>query len=130
MDYAALADFRHAIRRFHAFSEARAAEAGLTPQQHQALLVIRAADPDQATISHVADRLILKPHSVTGLVDRLEAIGLVTRHAAEQDRRRALLRLTERAYAILAGLSGAHRDEIQRLRPLLSAIFERLDRAP
>ena len=36
-DYAALAEFRFALRRFQVFSEAKAAEAGLTPQQHQAL---------------------------------------------------------------------------------------------
>lgn len=125
-DYAALARFRHAIRRFQAFSEAQAAEIGLTPQQHQALLAVRAAEPDAATIGHLAERLILKPHSATGLVDRLEALGLVTRRIAEDDRRRALLRLTPRAYDMLAALSAAHRDEIRRLRPLLAEIFDQL----
>lgn len=126
-DYAALASFRHAIRRFQAFSEACAAEVGLTPQQHQALLAIRAAGPDEATVGYVAERLILKPHSATGLVSRLEALGLVTRRTAASDRRRALLCLSDRAYALLVKLSGAHRDEIQRLRPLLAAIFDQLD---
>lgn len=126
-DYVALATFRHAIRRFQAFSEGCAAVVGLTPQQHQALLAIRAADPEQATIGYVAERLILKPHSATGLVGRLEALGLVARHTAEDDRRRSLLCLTDRAYAVLAELSGAHRDEIQRLRPLISTIFDQLD---
>lgn len=129
-DYAALANFRHAIRRFQAFSEACAAEVGLTPQQHQALLAIRAAEPDQATVGYVAERLILKPHSATGLVSRLETLGLIARRTAEGDRRRALLGLTERAYALLVELSGAHRDEIQRLRPLISAIFDQLDGYP
>ena len=49
-DYAALAEFRFALRRFQVFSEAKAAEAGLTPQQHQTLLAIRAADPADATV--------------------------------------------------------------------------------
>jgi len=122
-DYAALAEFRHTIRRFLAFSEAHAARVGLTPQQHQALLAIRATPPHQATVGHVAEQLVLKPHSATGLIDRLAALGLITRETAENDRRRALLRLTEKALGILEELSAAHRDEIQRLRPALSDIL-------
>lgn len=125
-DYAALAAFRHAIRRFQAFSEARAIEIGLTPQQHQALLAIRGAVPGEATVGHVAERLILKPHSVTGLVNRLEALGLIARETADDDRRRALLRLTRKAYGLLGELSAIHREEIQRLRPLFSEIFDQL----
>lgn len=125
-DYAALASFRHAIRRFQAFSEAKAVEVGLTPQQHQALLAIRGCDPDEATVGHVAERLILKPHSATGLVHRLEALALVTREAAMHDRRRSLLRLTPKAFALLDELSAIHREEIQRLRPLFAEVFAQL----
>lgn len=39
-DYAALAEFRFALRRFQLFSETNAAAAGLSSQQHQALLAI------------------------------------------------------------------------------------------
>src|SRR3546814_15768207 len=74
-DYAALADFRHALRRFQAFSEAQAAEQGLTPQQHQALLAIRGAAPGTPSVGDIAQRLMLKPHSATGLVNRLAAHG-------------------------------------------------------
>jgi len=45
-EYAALADFRRTLRQFQAFSEERAADFGLTPQQHQVLLTIRGASPD------------------------------------------------------------------------------------
>lgn len=125
-DYAALAQFRHAVRRFQAFSEAKATEVGLTPQQHQALLAIRGASADEATVGLVAERLILRPHSATGLVNRLEALGLITREVAATDRRRALLRLTPKAYQLLHELSAVHREEIQRLRPVFSRIFDQL----
>lgn len=125
-DYAALAAFRHAIRRFQAFSEARAIEVGLTPQQHQALLAIRGAGPEQATVGYVAERLILKPHSATGLVNRLEALELIAREPSPDDRRRALLRLTPKAFEMLKALSAIHREEIQRLRPVFADIFDRL----
>lgn len=127
-DYAALASFRHAIRQFQAFSEERAVAVGLTPQQHQALLAIRGCMPQEATVGHLAERLILKPHSVTGLVNRLEALALITREAADKDKRRTLLRLTPKAYAVLGDLSVVHREEIQRLRPLFAEIFAQLGR--
>ena len=120
-DYAALADFRFSLRQFQAFSEREAAQCGLTPQQHQALLAIRAAPRGRATVGHVAERLILKPHSATGLVDRLEALGLVRRRLSEQDRRQALLELTEQAHG-----SAVHRQEIGQLRPLLMELLARV----
>jgi len=124
-DYAVLADFRHTLRLFMAFSESRAAAAGLTAQQHQALLAIRAAQPGTATIGYVAERLILKPHSATGLVHRLEALGLLMRRPSVADRRQSLLELTANAETILADLSATHREEIRRLRPLLTALLDR-----
>lgn len=125
--YLALADFRYTLRRFLSFSEARAAEAGLTPQQHQALLAIRATPKGTATVGYVAERLILKPHSATGLLNRLEAMGLVARMADEDDRRCAVLRLTAKAHAILDKLSVVHRAEIRNLRPVLTELLSKID---
>ena len=119
IDYAALAEFRYALRRFQVFSETKAAEAGLKPQQHQALLAIRGAPPDEATVGYVARRLIVKPHSASELIDRLETLGLVRRELTQSDRRRTLLRLTPQALDILSILSAAHREELRQLQPLL-----------
>ena len=124
-DYAALADFRAALRGFLAFSEARAGEVGLSPQQHQALLAIRGAVPGQATVGYVAERLILKPHTASELVQRLTALDLVVRHAGTDDRRRTQLALTPRAEAVLAALSATHREEIRRLKPMLLELLDR-----
>ena len=108
-----------------AFSETKAGEVGLTPQQHQGLLAIRAAPAGMATVGYVAERLVLKPHSATGLVDRLEALDLVIRSTSAEDRRRALLTLTDKAEAVLARLTVAHRDEIKRLGPVLQQVLDR-----
>lgn len=126
-DYAMLANFRFRLREFLAFSESRAAECGLTPQQHQALLAIRAAEPGTATIGYVAERLIIRPHSASGLVERLEALGMLTRQPAPGDRRQSVLDLTDAARSLLARLSHTHRDEIRRLRPLLGALLAGID---
>jgi DNA-binding MarR family transcriptional regulator len=123
-DYAALAGFRYALREFKAFSEGRVAEFGLTPQQHQALLAIRGADQRGVSIGYIAERLILKPHSASGLVARLEALGLIKRRPSPADRRLTLLELTPEATRLLEQLSVIHRDEILRLRPLLSTLLE------
>jgi len=123
-DYVALADFRYALRRFMAFSEGEARERGLTAQQHQALLAICAAPSSKATVGYLAERLLLKPHSATGLVDRLETLGLIVRRPSELDRRQALLALTEKAQVALNELSATHRDEIKRLKPLLQSLLD------
>ena len=125
-DYTTLADFRYALRRFLAFSEERATTHGLTPQQHQALLAIRGAGDRPVTVGHVAERLILKPHSATGLIDRLVAQGLVERRPSPDDGRVALLTLTPRARDLLASLSATHRQEILRLRPMLMTLLRQL----
>lgn len=122
-DYVALADFRHALREFQAFSEVRVAEFGLTPQQHQTLLTIRGGPRDGVAIGYIADRLILKPHSASGLVARLEVSGLIERRRSSADRRKILLALTTEATRLLEQLSIIHREEILRLRPLLSTLL-------
>ncbi|QNQ10465.1 MarR family winged helix-turn-helix transcriptional regulator [Sphingomonas alpina] len=123
-DYAALADFRHALRAFQAFSEVRVAEYGLTPQQHQVLLAIRGAGTKPVTVGHVAERLILKPHSASGLVVRLEALGFVARKPSPVDGRQAVVELTPKARELLEHLSTIHREEIVRLRPLLKTLLD------
>ena len=126
-DYKVLANFRFKLRQFQTFSEAMAAEVGLTPQQHQALLAIRAIESGKASIGYVAERLILKPHSASGLVDRLEALGLLVRRTSPDDRRQAQLELTDAARALLAKLSLTHREEIRRLRPMLVELLVSID---
>lgn len=123
-EYAALADFRHTLRQFQAFSEERVSEFGLTPQQQQVLLAIRGAAPRPVSIGYVAERLFVKPHSASGLVVRLEALGLIARRPSPDDGRQALLELTPRARDVLERLSAVHRDEIVRMRPMLKQLLD------
>jgi DNA-binding MarR family transcriptional regulator len=122
-DYRALAEFRHALRQFLAFSEAAAAQAGLTPAQHQALLGIKGMAEQPVTVGALAAWLNVKPHSCAGLVDRLAAQGLVAKRADPRDRRRVVLTLTARAEARLAALSAVHRDELRRRAGALSLLL-------
>ena len=125
-DYRALAEFRHALRQFLAFSEDAAVQAGLTPVQHQALLAIKGMPEQPVSVGALAQWLGVRPHSCAGLVERLVSLGLVAKKSDPGDRRRVVLRLTARAEAVRAGLSVAHRDELRRragaLGLLLAAI--------
>lgn len=123
-DYVRLAEFRYLLRRFLAFSERAAARAGLTAQQHQALLAIKGFSRREAiSVGALAERLGVRHHSTVGLVDRLVAKALVERQSSTGDRRRILLRLTPKAERRLAALSLVHRRELKRLAPLLQALL-------
>ncbi len=128
-DYETLSELRYLMRRFAAFSEAAAREAGLTPQQHQALLAIKGfPGAARATIGDLAERLNVRHHSVVGLVDRLVSRGLLRRRLDPSDRRRVRVGLTGKSRELLASLSRTHRDELRRLAPLLRELLERLER--
>jgi DNA-binding MarR family transcriptional regulator len=105
-DYQSLGEFRRAIRDFLAFSEESARDQGVTTQQHQALLAIKAhVGAEAMSIGELADSLLIKNHSAVGLVTRLVERGLVRRHASENDRRRVLLTLEPRGDDALAQIS-------------------------
>jgi DNA-binding MarR family transcriptional regulator len=125
-DYRALAEFRFQLRTFLTFAKDAAEKAGLAPQQHQALLVIKGfPDEDEPTIGYLAERLLIRHHSAVGLVDRLAKAGYLKRNPGRQDRRKVTLSLTPRGEAVLARLAAASRDELRRLallKPLLALV--------
>ena len=128
VDYVALAGFRYAVRRFLAFSNAAAADAGLTSQQHQALLAIKGfGGTDGLSVGDLAERLLIRNHTAVELVDRLMRAGLVERSHDPADRRRVLISVSEQGEARLANLSSTHLDELRRLRPALLRMLEDIE---
>jgi DNA-binding MarR family transcriptional regulator len=126
--YETLAAFRYTLRRFLHFSEAAAQAAGITPQQHQALLAIKGfPGSDQVTVGQLAERLQLRHHSTVGLVDRLVTEKLVTRTASTTDRRQVLVQLTGRGEKTLENLTAMHREQLQQIGPELNALLERIN---
>jgi DNA-binding MarR family transcriptional regulator len=123
--YETLAAWRHALRRFLHFSQEAARAAGIPPQQHQALLVIKGIpDRDHATVGEIAERMHLKHHSAVGLVDRLVKRQLVEREASSSDRRRVEVRLTPRGEMLVQRLSVVHLRELRQLRPELKRLLD------
>ncbi|GJD58868.1 MarR family winged helix-turn-helix transcriptional regulator [Methylobacterium dankookense] len=119
--YAVLAAFRYELRRFLAFSETAALQAGLPPQQHQALLAIAGlAGAEPPTIGWLAGRLLIAPHTAVELVARMVEADLLTKTRSSQDRRRMELSLTAKAEILLQTLTAAHLRELRALEPTLA----------
>ena len=128
-DYARLAAFRFALRKFLRFSETAAAGVGITGQHYQAMLIMRACPEDsRVTINELAQQLMLKHNTAVELVDRLARQDLVTREASSGDRRKVELALTARGRHILARLAAVHRRELERMGPLFKRFFAELSR--
>ncbi|HEX3432258.1 MAG TPA: MarR family transcriptional regulator [Rhizomicrobium sp.] len=125
-DYRLLSDFRHVIRQFFVFSENAARAAGITAQQHRALLAIKAYE-GRPTVGDLANQLVIKHHSAVGLADRLVGAGLISRKPDPADRRRVTLQVTAPGERMLLAISGANRDELRRLAPLLKTLVARLE---
>jgi DNA-binding MarR family transcriptional regulator len=125
--YETLAEFRYALRKFLHFSEVAAHAAGLTPQQHQALLAIKGfPGRDYVTVGELAERLQIKHHSAVGLVDRLVAEDYLVRRSDQNDRRQVDLSLTPRGESILAKLSASHREQLHQIGPQINQLLEAL----
>ncbi|HTV38950.1 MAG TPA: MarR family transcriptional regulator [Candidatus Sulfotelmatobacter sp.] len=123
--YVMLAEFRYALRQFLRFSENAAHGAGLTPQQHQAMLAIKGfPGPDPIKIGELAERLQILHHSAVGLVDRLVAQKHARRLRDATDRRQVRLALTARGEAALEKLSESHWEQLSRIGPRIKEILE------
>lgn len=126
-EYQNLASFRYALRQFLHFSEQAAKRAGVTPQQHQALLAIKGfPGGDRLRVGELAERLQLRHHSTVELVDRMGRLKLVSRESSDEDRREVFVRLTGRGEHVLENLSAAHKEQLRRIGPQLSALLRRL----
>jgi DNA-binding MarR family transcriptional regulator len=126
-DYERLAEFRYVLRHFLIFSENAALTAGLSAQQHQTLLAIKAvAGKRPVTAGMLAERLGIRHHSAVGLIDRLEEKALVKRQRNTEDRRQVLILLTAKAERLLEQLSTAHQRELKRVAPLLRGLLNQL----
>jgi len=84
------------------------ANLGVTPPQCHVVEILGDAGPEGAMQHEIAERLLVTCGNTTGLIDRLEEAGLVTRRPHPEDRR-----------AILATLTDQGRELYARAKPLL-----------
>jgi DNA-binding MarR family transcriptional regulator len=111
-----LSEFRFQLRQFLSFSEVSSERHGIQAQQYQLLQVVAAAPPGQpASVSYLADRMVLRHNSTVELVDRAERAGLVRRHTDERDLRRSIIKLTPTGEQLLRAMVAEHIQELERL---------------
>ncbi|MEW2492142.1 MarR family winged helix-turn-helix transcriptional regulator [Streptomyces nodosus] len=92
------------VARYHEEYEEAAAEHALTGAQAK-LLSLLTLEP--LPMRRLAQRLRCEPSNVTGIVDRLEARGLVERRPDPEDRRVKLAAVTEEGRRVARGLRDA-----------------------
>lgn len=87
---------------------------GLTEQQWRVIRILR--QQGEMEIYRLAEQAcILKP-SMTGVLVRMEAAGLVSRRKAEQDQRRVLVNLAARGEEIFASMSQSMESNYRRIQ--------------
>jgi DNA-binding MarR family transcriptional regulator len=82
----------------------------LTPQQYNALRLLRAAQREGLATLALAERLVSRAPDITRLLDKLEGRGLVQRHRPADNRRLVRVVLTDAGAALLAELAAPLRD--------------------
>lgn len=128
-DYEALARFRYAVRRYLAFAESGAKSVGLTSQQHQALLAIKAQTlKSDMTIGDLAAQLLIKHHSAVELFGRLEKAGHARRAVDPDDRRKVLIGLTDAGEGVLAALSAKNLQELRLIAPAFVGLVGQVEK--
>lgn len=126
-EYRALAEFRYQLRLFLRRGEQASRDAGLEPQQHQLLLVVKGLPEDaSATVGTLAERLQLQHHSTVELINRLVDQGLVQRKRDSQDKRLVLVSLTARGERVLRELSHFHHSELRSSAPEVVSALRKL----
>ncbi|MBD0415371.1 MarR family winged helix-turn-helix transcriptional regulator [Oryzicola mucosus] len=122
----------HAFTRFY---KPRLEALDLTYPQYLVFIVLW--EQDDITVKALGDRLFLDSGTITPLIKRLEARGLVTRRRDEDDERQVRIRLTpegralrEKAMAIplqVAEGTGMTLESVERLRKELLDLRDQLD---
>jgi DNA-binding MarR family transcriptional regulator len=106
---------------------------GLTFARYEALVLLTFSRTGQLPMRVMGDRLQLHPTSVTNIVDRLQADGLVRRVPHPTDRRATLVEITDTGTALLEkatdavtrirfGLEGLTPEEEAQLTELLGRV--------
>ncbi|CAI8861362.1 MarR family winged helix-turn-helix transcriptional regulator [Pseudomonas chlororaphis] len=99
-------------------------ELGLTYPQYLAMMVLW--EQDGLTVGEISSRLLTDPGSLTPLLKRLEAEGLLSRTRSREDERVVIIKLTEQGRALydrargvpqcILGASGLTLEQLRKLQ--------------
>jgi MarR family transcriptional regulator, negative regulator of the multidrug operon emrRAB len=97
---------------------------GISGSQWAALRALYRAEAEAEPglrVTELSERLLIRPPSVTGVLDRLERAGLVTRGAEADDLRAKCVRLTPKGRRLVEQVMTVHGDHIERVLGGLNA---------
>ncbi|HDQ15093.1 MAG TPA: MarR family transcriptional regulator [Sediminispirochaeta sp.] len=110
--YDVLVTLRQIIRAIDMHSKQLVKRYGLTAPQ---LMVLKEIMNDHdINIGRVAKKVSLSQATVTNIIDRLETRGLVTRERSSQDKRRVIVRVTDKAREVLKNDPSVLQEEFVR----------------
>lgn len=90
--------------RLHVIEEELFSKFDLTPQQYNALRLLRGEGSNKLPTLALAARLVSRAPDITRLLDKLEERGLIERERPADNRRMVLIGLTEQGSGLLASL--------------------------
>jgi len=93
----------------------------LSHTQYNVLRILRGAEPDGATCSGIAERMITRDPDITRLLDRMETRMLVARERSREDRRVVITRITAAGLELVGSID-------EPLRQFLRARMGSMDR--
>ncbi|HEV3142584.1 MAG TPA: MarR family transcriptional regulator [Gemmataceae bacterium] len=119
VDSSATRAFREFLRVFGLVERAMQpyfARFGISGSQWGVLRNLFRAETEGATglrVSVLSERLLIRPASVTGVVDRLERAGLVARESDPTDHRAKFVRLTKLGRQLVERVLASHQRQIE-----------------
>src|SRR5262249_22676110 len=96
--------------RLRALEDELFARHDLTPQQYNALRLLRGQHPGKLATLDLAGRLVSRAPDITRLLDKLEQRGLIERDRPAENRRVVRVGITDAGLALLRDLDGPVRD--------------------
>jgi DNA-binding MarR family transcriptional regulator len=96
--------------RLRALEEELFGDYDLTPQQYNALRLLRAEHPDGLPTLALASRLVSRAPDITRMLDKLEQRGLIARVRPAENRRVVRVAITDAGLGLLKELAGPLRD--------------------
>jgi MarR family multiple gene transcriptional regulator MgrA len=111
-------------------------EYNVTPQQYNALRILRGQHPHPATVGLIKERMIDRNSDASRIVERLRKAGFVERVTCENDRRAVDIVITEKGLSLLKELDPVinnindplkmlDKDEIADMNDMLDKILSR-----
>ncbi len=99
----------------------------ITPQQYNALRILRGNKDNISTVHYIKERLLDKNSDVSRLIDRMLKSGYINRKVCSEDRRSVDIRINDKGLNLLASIDDEIKRDFEPLKNLNSKELEQLN---